>query len=217
MISSIVNKFALSKPPTPPTTTSSKNQTTTTPSRTKTSSSPFSKYRKNSSSSPQISAKILKQQATNFANTQPPPCIDVKKQTLLVPEPQSSNKIRMSYSSFLFNQQQLGANKSPLEGLTTHHHTNDIENGENENATAQSLFASASNNVEMMTTKSCETKIEKIYLLPTNHSEPRFADEPEYRMENPRRGYAIIINNKHFDAKLDLQARDGNIIGLLAY
>ena len=37
----------------------------------------------------------------------------------------------------------------------------------------------------------------------------RFADEPEYRMNNPRRGAALIINNKHFENRLELGKRDG--------
>lgn len=43
-------------------------------------------------------------------------------------------------------------------------------------------------------------------------SAARFADEPEYRMEHPRRGYAIIINNKYFDSKLDMPTREGIIL-----
>ena len=38
---------------------------------------------------------------------------------------------------------------------------------------------------------------------------PRFCDEPEYRMNHARRGYAIIINNKIFDSRLDMHKREG--------
>jgi hypothetical protein len=34
----------------------------------------------------------------------------------------------------------------------------------------------------------------------------RFADEPEYRMNHPRRGYAVIINNRKFDS---MPSREG--------
>lgn len=37
----------------------------------------------------------------------------------------------------------------------------------------------------------------------------RFADEPFYRMDHERRGSAIIINNKRFDARLDMPIREG--------
>lgn len=51
------------------------------------------------------------------------------------------------------------------------------------------------------------------------HSEPkliedacplgRFIDEPEYRMNNPKRGVALIINNKRFEARTELGTREG--------
>ncbi len=37
----------------------------------------------------------------------------------------------------------------------------------------------------------------------------RFADESEYRMNNLRRGIALIINNKRFDPRLDMPVREG--------
>jgi len=37
----------------------------------------------------------------------------------------------------------------------------------------------------------------------------RFADEPEYRMNHSRRGVALLINNKHFDSRQGMPARDG--------
>lgn len=56
-----------------------------------------------------------------------------------------------------------------------------------------------------------ESSIEQLPLSSTNriHSDARFADEPEYRMEHPRRGYAVIINNKYFDSRLELASREG--------
>lgn len=35
-------------------------------------------------------------------------------------------------------------------------------------------------------------------------------DEPEYRMDHARRGTAVIINNRRFDAKLDMPTREGS-------
>lgn len=37
----------------------------------------------------------------------------------------------------------------------------------------------------------------------------RFVDEPEYDMSHPRRGTAVIINNKRFDSRLEMPTRDG--------
>jgi len=37
----------------------------------------------------------------------------------------------------------------------------------------------------------------------------RFVDEPEYRMDAPKRGVALLINNKRFDARLELSTREG--------
>lgn len=43
-----------------------------------------------------------------------------------------------------------------------------------------------------------------------NENMGRFADEPEYRMDHARRGTAVIINNRRFDAKLDMPTREGS-------
>lgn len=37
----------------------------------------------------------------------------------------------------------------------------------------------------------------------------RFADEPEYRMNNQKRGVALVINNKRFESRLDMPIREG--------
>lgn len=55
-----------------------------------------------------------------------------------------------------------------------------------------------------------EINIEQLSLDPHKPKDiPRFADEPEYRMSHPKRGFAIIINNKRFEPRLDMPVRDG--------
>lgn len=79
---------------------------------------------------------------------------------------------------------------------------------ESENIIAQSLY----NNVASTSSHfNQDFNFDKLTLEPTSKpiESARFADEPEYRMNHLRRGYAIIINNKRFDSKLDMPVRDG--------
>ncbi|CAF0709543.1 unnamed protein product [Brachionus calyciflorus] len=58
-------------------------------------------------------------------------------------------------------------------------------------------------------TQELNINIDKLTIGSSPREISRFADEPEYRMNYPRRGFAIIINNKRFDPRLDMPARDG--------
>lgn len=94
---------------------------------------------------------------------------------------------------------------------------------EHENATAQSLYHANSPTVLTSNAKTftinkpiLNEQIEVSKYSHTRIPQPpqpqamgRFADEPEYRMNHAKRGYALIINNKIFDQKLDMGIREG--------
>lgn len=116
------------------------------------------------------------------------------------------------YSERLINQ--------PFECLNLNENKNN--HSESENAISESLFCTSISSPQTTTSK----------LLPTTHHQfkqeltldnlsletttskqiketLRFIDEPEYRMNHSKRGYAIIINNKRFDSRLEMPVRDG--------
>jgi hypothetical protein len=82
---------------------------------------------------------------------------------------------------------------------------------ENENATAQSLFHShtVASTTNAMTGLIKVEKSVQVQVQVEQETMARFADESEYRMNHSRRGYALIINNKIFDPKLEMAKRDG--------
>jgi hypothetical protein len=106
---------------------------------------------------------------------------------------------------------------------------------EHENATAQSLYHTNNNNNNSATSPTVLPSSSKTFFINKpvafekqtevinnfTHARPphapqaapvpiaRFADEPEYRMNHAKRGYALIINNKVFDDKLEMGKREG--------
>lgn len=88
-----------------------------------------------------------------------------------------------------------------------------INQSENENATSESLYNGSKNTTyrkkeeKFETSESSSLLIEKEVTKITPKG--RFCDEPHYRMDHSKRGTAIIINNKIFDARLEMPVRDG--------
>jgi hypothetical protein len=97
-----------------------------------------------------------------------------------------------------------------------------VEKGEEKgaivNATASSstkIATALSNHTSSMTmtAKLIMTKMKEETVQNVNESKEstsgRFVDEPEYRMNYPERGVALIINNKYFQSHLEMPIRDG--------
>lgn len=93
----------------------------------------------------------------------------------------------------------------PFEGLSLN------ENQQNKsplNLTTETFFYSSKLTPNGLN-QEVDIKIDTLSIEQKPKDIARFADEPEYRMNHPRRGYAVIINNKRFDSRLDMPVRDG--------
>lgn len=99
-------------------------------------------------------------------------------------------------SSFLF--------EKPFIQSSNFYETKQPE-AECENAVSESLFIEKTTTNTTTTTIKTEVELEKLVIK----SNARFADEPEYRMNHERRGFAVIINNKNFEPRLEMPPRDG--------
>jgi len=74
-----------------------------------------------------------------------------------------------------------------------------------ENIAAESIYQTE----QLYTCKQKEINIKEMTNRLQISERGRFADENEYRMNNAKRGTAVIINNKIFDSRLEMPTRDG--------
>ena len=223
MISTLVNRLSSPSPSRSSRSSSSKSNASSTTSTSSSSQNIFTRSRSSNANNFNKFKRSQLANPTNEAKLQTAPTHNYTKKSFII------NHIRMSNSSpssmqgspshssalppipnglFSTKLYQTSPRANQESCLSKPFESMNINAMESENSTAQSIYFSKN---EAVTQKKAQVEAEK--LLPTTHrqqiAEPRFADEPEYRMDHKRRGFAIIINNKIFDSKLEMPKREG--------